>query len=332
MKSFSLVFITFLVILVTAATPSIAAGIRGHYTLHNGVEVLRRMFEDEEGAIDNTDQDEVCKDSTRGPIPIGENENLNCKKIKKEDLCENEYDGKYLYESCLKSCDICEEDEFETTDAPTGDLLDMEFDTLGDPIDPLFTDAPTESPSAYPSSPLTDAPTPSPSAYPTTSPTTLPPTTIALLEVSEEPTTVEAMEILTIDFNITGVGVGNPFDPFTEAPTDSPSAYPSSTLTEAPTELPSAYPTVSPTTLAPSTIALLAVTDEPTVDVLEILNNIELGNGEGVNAESATPTISPTTPFTDEPTPSPSSFPTASPTENEFGDLFERLDDEEFFR
>jgi len=88
-------------------------------------------------------------------------------------------------------------------------------------------------------------------------------------------------------------------------------------------------PTVSPTTLAPSTIALLAVTDEPTVDVLEILNNIELGNGEGVNAESATPTISSTTPFTDEPTPSPSSFPTASPTENEFGDLFERLDDEE---
>jgi len=61
-------------------------------------------------------------------------------------------------ESCLKSCDICEDDQFDTTDAPTGDLLDIEFDT----------DPPTESSSVYPTiALLTDASTELPSTYPT---------------------------------------------------------------------------------------------------------------------------------------------------------------------
>jgi len=61
------------------------------------VEVLRRMLEDEEAAIDDQEDVDECKDSTRGSIPTGVNENLKCKKIKKLDRCEEEYDGKYLY-------------------------------------------------------------------------------------------------------------------------------------------------------------------------------------------------------------------------------------------
>merc|ERR1712194_203853 len=76
-----------------------------------GVEVIRRMLQNEEVAIDQeTEADELCRDSTPLPIKIGVNENLNCKKIKKEELCEEKYDGKYLYESCEKSCEICEEE------------------------------------------------------------------------------------------------------------------------------------------------------------------------------------------------------------------------------
>jgi len=194
----------------------------------SGVNLLRRMLQDEEATIDQAEKDDTCKDKTPLPIPIGVNENLNCKKIKKENLCEEEYDGKYLYgtfvflfvhslakfvrlfehfsfislsdllsfpflfsflysyyiiESCEKSCEICE-DEYDTTEAPTGDLLDViVFDELGEPVfDPSAIEVDEEgnvmlvveesaAPTLSPIAPFTDAPTESPSAYPTTSPT-----------------------------------------------------------------------------------------------------------------------------------------------------------------
>merc|ERR1712194_551232 len=246
--------------------------------------------------------EELCKDSSPLPIPIGVNENLNCKKIKKENLCEEEYDGKYLYgtfvflfvhslakfvrlfehfsfislsdllsfpflfsflysyyiiESCEKSCEICE-DEYDSTEAPTGDLLDViVFDELGEPVfDPSAIQVDEEgnvihvveesaAPTLTPIAPLTDAPTESPSAYPTESPTTLAPTVIALLEVSEEPTSDALLELdfLTLSENIQDDLFQNEFhqdaDKVSAAPTQSPIAP----FTDAPTESPSAYPT-----------------------------------------------------------------------------------------
>jgi len=133
-------------------------------------------------------------------------------------------------EPCLKSCDICEDDQFDTTDAPTGDLLDIEFGT----------DPPTESSSVYPTlALLTDALTELPSAYPTIAPTTLQPTVIALLEVSEEPT---SEVVLDIDFLSDKLEHEEEKEDESAAPTDSPST----TFTDAPTESPSEYLTVPP--------------------------------------------------------------------------------------
>jgi len=239
MKSFFVVTFTVAVILVAAANPITAGGsIRG-----SSVKILRRYLLDE----DDNEEDNKCKD-TPGQIQTGGgeegNETLNCRKIKKKGLCEKKHAGKHLYESCQKSCDICEE-EFDTTDAPTGDLLNL-----------IVTEFPTEA--TYQS------------ATPTLSPT----------------------------------------KPFTTAPTESPSAY----------------PTTQPTTLAPTVIALLAVTDEPTIDVLTNLD-IELEMELELEVyESATPTLSPITPFTDTPTESPSRYPTVSPTVDMLAGMFEELD------
>jgi len=243
----------------------------------SGVQILRRMLKDEEATIAQAAKDDTCKDSTPLSIPIGVNENLNCKKIKKEGKCEEEYNGQYLYESCEKSCEICE-DEFDTTEAPTGDLLDIVFDELGDPL--------------------------------------LDPSSI---QVDEEGNVVHVVDE-------------------SEAPTLTPIAP----LTDAPTKTPSAYPTESPTTLAPTVIALLSVSDEPTsgklleIDFLTLSENVhdDLFQNEfhqGEDAVSTAPTQSPIAPFTDDPTESPSAYPTTPPTVNEFGDggIFEGLDDDE---
>merc|ERR1712194_589507 len=174
MRSYFFVAVTITVVIISISSLAVEGRIG-----ESGVNLLRRMLQDEEATIDQAEKDDTCKDKTPLPIPIGINENLNCKKIKKEELCEEEYDGKYLYESCEKSCEICEE-EFETTEAPTGDLLDIEFNMLGDPFDPSSSTLDeegnhvfeiSEAPTLSPIAPFTDAPTESPSAYPTTPPT-----------------------------------------------------------------------------------------------------------------------------------------------------------------
>jgi len=256
MRSYFVVAATVTVVIISISSFAVEGRIGD-----NGVEVLRRMLQDEEATIDQAEEDDICKDKTPLPIPIGVNENLNCKKIKKEELCEEEYDGKYLYESCEKSCEICE-DEYETTEAPTGDLLDViVFDELGEPVfDPSAIEVDEEgnvihvveesaAPTLTPIAPLTEAPTESPSAYPTESPTTLAPTVIALLEVSEEPTSDALLELdfLTLSENIQDDLFQNEFhqdeDKVSAAPTQSPIAP----FTDAPTESPSAYPTTPPT-------------------------------------------------------------------------------------
>merc|ERR1712194_727739 len=215
------------------------------------------------GTIDQAEKevDTTCKDSTNLPIPIGDNENLNCKKIKKENLCEEEHDGKYLYESCEKSCEICE-DEYDTTEAPTGDLLDVTvFDELGEPVfDPSAIEVDEEgnvihgveesaAPTLTPIAPLTDAPTESPIAYPTPSPTTLAPTVIALLEVSEEPTSDLLLELdfLTLSENEHDDLFQNEFHQGADKVSAAPPLSPIAPFTDAPTESPSAYPTTPPT-------------------------------------------------------------------------------------
>lgn len=81
----------------------------------------------------------------------------------------------YYIESCEKSCVICE-DEYDTTEAPTGNLLDIVFDenVHDDQFQNEFhqgKDAVSTAPTQSPIAPFTDAPTESPSAYPTTPPT-----------------------------------------------------------------------------------------------------------------------------------------------------------------
>jgi len=91
MRSYFVVAVTIAVVIISISTSLVEGRIGG------SVEVLRRMLEDEEEAIDDQEDVDECKDSTRGSIPTGVNENLKCKKIKKLDRCEEEYDGKYLY-------------------------------------------------------------------------------------------------------------------------------------------------------------------------------------------------------------------------------------------
>merc|ERR1712119_27995 len=65
-----------------------------------------------------------CAD-TEGLIEVAESgDKLNCRKIRKSKLCDKEHNGKHLYESCQKSCEICVE-PIPTTDAPTADLLEL---------------------------------------------------------------------------------------------------------------------------------------------------------------------------------------------------------------
>jgi len=91
MRSYFVGAVTIAVVIISISTSLVEGRIGG------SVEVLRRMLEDEEEAIDDQEDVDECKDSTRGSIPTGVNENLKCKKIKKLDRCEEEYDGNYLY-------------------------------------------------------------------------------------------------------------------------------------------------------------------------------------------------------------------------------------------
>jgi len=235
MRSFFVVAFTIGVILVAAANPAVAGGsIRG-----SSIKILRRYLLDEDNNEEG--EDNKCKD-TPGQIQTGGgedgNETFNCRKIKRNGLCEKKHVGKHLYESCQKSCDICEE-EFETTDAPTGDLLnlDIELEIKKElEAEGGVYESPSATPTQSPINPLTNTPTEYPSAYPTTQPSTLVPTDIALLSVTDEPT-IEA--IFDIDFELE-------FD--TPVPeTATPTLSPTTPFTDTPTESPSRYPTVAPT-------------------------------------------------------------------------------------
>merc|ERR1711937_601040 len=105
-------------------------------------EVLEAEAEEEgvqEGVVPEELQEEYvpivsedCAD-TVGLIEVAESgDKLNCREIRKTKICDREYDGKYLYESCQKSCEICLE-PIPTTDAPTADLVEL-----------VITDSPTE--------------------------------------------------------------------------------------------------------------------------------------------------------------------------------------------
>jgi len=250
MKYFLFVPIVVAVILVVA-DPVFGGGIRGTNNQNsvqdkndNGLvisreEVRRILDEEEQGPIVSED----CAD-TIGMIEVSAEATSNCRKIKKNRLCEREHNGKHLYESCQKSCGICVE-PIPTTDAPTADLVGL-----------VITDMPTD----------------------------------------------ESYRSL------------------------SPSQYPTSTVTEPPTESPSHYPTNSPTTLVPISIIAGNETAEPTYEAV-------LGEGfdstvDPANYQSASPSLTPTTKFTDEPTEAPSPYPTPSPTENQFVQLIENLDDD----
>merc|ERR1712194_327345 len=129
MRSYFFVAVTITMVIISISSLAVEGRIG-----ESGVNLLRRMLQDEEATIDQAEKNDTCKDKTPLPIPIGVNKNLNCQKIKKGGLCEEEYDEKYLYESCEKSCEICE-DEYDTTEAPTGDLLDVTvFDEFGEPV------------------------------------------------------------------------------------------------------------------------------------------------------------------------------------------------------
>jgi len=191
---------------------------------------------------------EDCAD-TEGLIEVAESgDKLNCREIRKTKICDREYDGKYLYESCQKSCEICLE-PIPTTDAPTADLVEL-----------VITDSPTEAayksiaPSYQPTVLTTELPTPSPSQYPTTSPTTMIPE-IYTEEETEEPT---FEKILDPEFIIDATTT----DP-TKFESAAPSYQPTIKFTEDPTESPSHYPTDSPTENEIS-----AIMDEMDDDVL----------------------------------------------------------------
>lgn len=88
MRSYFVVAIAITVVIISISSLAVEGRIGD-----SGVQILRRMLQD----------DATCKDSTPLPIPIGVNENLNCQKIKKDKLCEEEYDGKYLYGTYIMS-------------------------------------------------------------------------------------------------------------------------------------------------------------------------------------------------------------------------------------
>jgi len=223
-------------VVLVAAAPALGGGIRGIKDKKNSVqdktnndlvtfsEEVRRILDGEEGGpIVN----ENCTD-TVGFIEVSaEGTMSNCRKIRKNRLCERQHNGKHLYESCEKSCGICVE-PIPTTDAPTADLVDL-------------TDMPVESynsssPSQYPTSTITEPPTESPSRYPTTSPTTLVPISIIWGNETAEPT-YEAILNATFDSTV---------DP-ANYQSASPSLTPTIKFTDEPTEAPSHYPTLSPT-------------------------------------------------------------------------------------
>jgi len=126
--------------------------------------------EDSEDVYESDDEDYVpivsenCAD-TDGLIKVADNQLLNCRKIRKSKLCDREYNGKILSESCEKSCGICLE-VIPTTDAPTADLIEL-----------VLTDLPADdshesyAPSYQPTVKETEEPTEEPSHYPTPLPT-----------------------------------------------------------------------------------------------------------------------------------------------------------------
>merc|ERR1712183_936574 len=176
-----------------------------------------------------------CAD-TEGLIEVAESgDKLNCRQIGKSKICDKEHNGKHLYESCQKSCEICVE-PIPTTDAPTSDLVEL-----------FVTDNPTDvaykyksiAPSYRPTSIATDLPTPSPSQYPTPSPTTMMIVEDYIKEETEEPTYEKILDPEFINATTT-------IDP-TKHESKSPSYQPTIKFTDDPTETPSHYPTDSPT-------------------------------------------------------------------------------------
>jgi len=171
-----------------------------------------------------------CAD-TEGLIEVAESgDKLNCRQIRKTKICEREHNGKHLYESCQKSCEICLE-AIPSTDAPTADLVEL-----------VVTDSPTDvayksiAPSYQPTSITTELPTTSPSQYPTPSPTTMMIVEDYIKEETEEPT------FENININVTAT-----IDPTDNYESKSPSYQPTIKFTDDPTETPSHYPTDSPT-------------------------------------------------------------------------------------
>jgi len=229
MKYFLVLPIAVVAVVLLVAAPAFGGGIRGTNN-QNGVqnkisneEVRRILNEEVQGPVVRED----CAD-TVGLIEVSaEGTMSNCRKIRKNRLCEREHNGKNLSESCEKSCGICVE-PIPTTDAPTADLVDL-------------TDMPvvsynSSSPSQYPTSTITEPPTESPSRYPTTSPTTLVPISIIWGNETAEPT-YEAVLNATFDSTV---------DP-ANYQSASPSLTPTIKFTDEPTEAPSHYPTLSPT-------------------------------------------------------------------------------------
>ena len=92
MRSYFVVTVAITVVIISISCLAVEGRIGD-----SGVQILRRMLKDGEATIDHAEKDDTYKDSTPLPIPIGVNENLNCKTIKKEGKCEEEYNGHYLY-------------------------------------------------------------------------------------------------------------------------------------------------------------------------------------------------------------------------------------------
>jgi len=236
MKYFLVLPIAVVAVVLLVAAPAFGGGIRGTNNQQNSVqnkndndllisnEEVRRILDE---AVQGPIVREDCAD-TVGLIEVSaEGTMSNCRKIRKNRLCERQHNGKNLSESCEKSCGICVE-PIPTTDAPTADLVDL-------------TDMPvvsynSSSPSQYPTSTITEPPTESPSRYPTTSPTTLVPISIIWGNETAEPT-YEAILNATFDSTV---------DP-ANYQSASPSLTPTIKFTDEPTEAPSHYPTLSPT-------------------------------------------------------------------------------------
>merc|ERR1712176_944209 len=118
----------------------------------------------------------------------------------------------------------------------------------------------------------------------------------------------------------------------TDTPTDAtdkslpPSYQPTKLTTELPTPSPSQYPTDSPMTMIPE-IYMEEDTDEPTFEKL-LDPEFEATIDPEIEFESKEPSYQPTIKFTEDPTATPSHYPTIPPTENHVAEMMLGLDDD----